>query len=72
MAMHNYIKKHALKHLEFDKCDAYPFYMPQVEEDEDIGGISKYGQPDHDGLIDENCMLSVHHKIATSLMNDRR
>ena len=51
MATHNYIRKHALKDLEFDKCDVDHFYMPEVEEDEDIGGISNYRQPDNDGSL---------------------
>ena len=34
MAMRNYIRKDALKDLEFDRCDADPFYMLEVEEDE--------------------------------------
>ena len=71
MAMHNYIKKHELKDLEFDKCHVDPFYMPEVEEDEDIRGISKHQQADHDNSMDENCMVSDRHKIATSLINHR-
>ncbi|XP_056687225.1 uncharacterized protein [Spinacia oleracea] len=70
MAMHNYIRRHALEDLEFDKCDADPNYIPVVEEDaQDIGGGSSSTlREDHDGSMDDDSMESVRHNIASSML----
>ncbi|XP_021750511.1 uncharacterized protein LOC110716197 [Chenopodium quinoa] len=69
MAMHNYIRRHALEDLEFDKCDADPYYIPEVEGDVDIGGNPVTTLEEHDGSMDDFSMESIRYNIATSLMS---
>ncbi|XP_021716490.1 putative nuclease HARBI1 isoform X1 [Chenopodium quinoa] len=69
MAMHNYIRRHALEDLEFDKCDADPYYIPEVEGDEDIGGNPVTTLEEHDGSMDDFSLESIRYNIATSLMS---
>ncbi|CAO2827649.1 unnamed protein product [Amaranthus hypochondriacus] len=73
MAMHNYIRMHALEDKEFDKCYADPDYIPEIEEDEIVIQVSNNsvnaGQEIDDGSMDDSSMESVRDEIATSLLS---
>uniref|UniRef100_A0A803MWV6 DDE Tnp4 domain-containing protein n=1 Tax=Chenopodium quinoa TaxID=63459 RepID=A0A803MWV6_CHEQI len=69
MAMHNCIRRHALEDWEFDKCNADPYYIPEVEGDVDIGGNPVTTLEEHDGSMDDFSMESIRYNIATSLMS---
>ncbi|XP_074296828.1 uncharacterized protein LOC141627462 [Silene latifolia] len=73
MALHNFIRKNAVKDEEFDKCDADPNYMPNVEDEDDsnVHGDEDDSDEHGDAADDEN-MSIVRNSIATSLMNMRR
>uniref|UniRef100_A0A803MV79 Uncharacterized protein n=1 Tax=Chenopodium quinoa TaxID=63459 RepID=A0A803MV79_CHEQI len=66
MAMHSYIRRHALEDLEFHKCDVNPYCIPEVEGDEEIGGDSVITLEEHDGSMDDFSMESIRYNIAIS------
>ena len=73
MAMHKYIRMHALEDENFDKCDIDRDYILDFEGDEVVGHVTNnsvnIGQEIDDGSMDDSSMKNVCDEIATSLLN---
>ncbi|OMO51071.1 hypothetical protein CCACVL1_30026 [Corchorus capsularis] len=75
MSLHNYIRKHAIKDEEFDRCNQDPNYMPCVEGESHDSTRDKGAQAQapfaFNNASADNIMSITRDQIAESLMSGR-